>query len=167
MYGGDPKQVGRSAEQGGVQQQGHRCGGPPLTPVVGQPFVTLSLEVLAVELGTLLGPEVPGTGGAALRGAGTEGRGRWALPPPPSPHLLAAWRSSRAPPCWGFGLLEGRLSFAVWGEEGASRSPGCAPVGGRPGDWEVSRVGGPRALPQCGKNGGSGQGPRSWSLRLS
>lgn len=105
MYGGDPKQVGRSAEQGGEQQQGHRGEGPPLTPVVGQPFVTLSLEVLAVELGTLLSPEVPGTGGAALRGASREGRGRWALPPSPptSPCCLAQLQSTSLLGLWAAG----------------------------------------------------------------
>ena len=82
--------VAKRSPKDGAQRRatpaGAAVGGTrALTAVVGQPLVPPPLELLAVELGALLRPEVAGAVGAALRGGGDKGRGswvhHWGLPP--------------------------------------------------------------------------------------
>lgn len=136
--------------------------GRPLTSVVRQPLVPSSLEVLAVELGALLRPEVPGTLWAALQGRDVWGLHRgpptplhlgwWDSSPPTTPFTPAArdwevWapRPPECSPAGASGCWRGRCHFGWEGEQGASRSPDCAPAGGCPGNWEERRGGAPEA----------------------
>lgn len=117
---------GAMAQPRTTQVQRLGCGrwGPPPTSVVGQPLVPPSLEVLAVQLGALLRPEVPGTLGAALRGAGGGERNRWGLRGgPPSPLRLG--RSVPSPTTAP--RSPQRLRTGQW----APRAPECPPAGAR------------------------------------
>lgn len=80
------KEIPKDGAQHRATQWGTAVGGTrALTAVVRQPLVPPPLELLAVELGALLRPEVAGPVGTALRGEGDKGRGswvhHWGLPP--------------------------------------------------------------------------------------
>lgn len=177
-------------------QQGRPKDGA-LTPVVGQPLVAPPLELVAVKLRALLRPEVAGAIGTALWRGGGKGGGLWVHhwgppsrwspgrpgPVPPTPAAASGRRGcpptrpaqgSRVPPSRGLGVRRRRYPFRRRGEEVTAMHP-RAGVGGFPrpvcqlrrGSGELSSTPRGCTLPPCGKSGGSGWDPRSWSPHLS
>lgn len=140
--------------------------GSTLTSIVGQPPVVPALEVGAVELCTLLRPEVPHAVWAALHenvGVNVGTREAAILPYPPSMS-------------WSPGVLRLYLIHRPRRSYQLSPSvPGRFPeqvrmmLGGRTmGSWAGPWGAGPtQALPRCGRYGGCAPGPRSWRLHLS